>query len=98
MNYVSDSVATWYIKSLMKGRVFVEYSVKQAIREHKLITIIRNVEREKLLPQAQAMYDGGIRLYERGSKNNRFQIYIRLLQSYSYTYKQPGWFAATKIS
>ena len=42
----------------------MEHSVKQAIREHKLITIVRNVEREKLLPLAQAMYDGGIRLLE----------------------------------
>ncbi len=39
-------------------------SVKQAIKECKLITIVRGVEREKLVPLAQAMYDGGIRLLE----------------------------------
>ena len=34
------------------------------IEENKIIVIVRGVEREKLIPLAQAMYDGGIRLVE----------------------------------
>lgn len=34
------------------------------IQKEKIITIVRSVETEKLLPLAQAMYDGGIRLIE----------------------------------
>ena len=36
----------------------------KAIEENKIIVIVRGVEREKLVPLAQAMYDGGIRLVE----------------------------------
>lgn len=36
----------------------------QAIKEHKLIAIVRGVESEKCLKVAQALYDGGIRLME----------------------------------
>ena len=36
----------------------------KAIEESKIIVIVRGVEREKLIPLAQAMYDGGIRLVE----------------------------------
>ena len=35
-----------------------------AIEEEKIIVIVRNVEKEKLIPLTQAMYDGGIRLLE----------------------------------
>lgn len=38
--------------------------VIEAIQKEKLIVIVRGVESEKLLPLAQAMYDGGIRLLE----------------------------------
>lgn len=38
--------------------------VVESIIENKLIVIVRNVEKEKILPLAQAMYDGGIRLLE----------------------------------
>ena len=36
----------------------------QAISEHKLIAILRNVPEEKLLPLANALYAGGVRLLE----------------------------------
>ena len=36
----------------------------KTIEENKIIVIVRGVEREKLIPLAQAMYDGGIRLVE----------------------------------
>lgn len=38
--------------------------VIEAIEQHKIITIVRNVAPEKLIPLAQAMYQGGIRLLE----------------------------------
>lgn len=38
--------------------------VIEDIIANKIIAIIRGVEREKLIPMAQAMYDGGIRLME----------------------------------
>ena len=34
------------------------------IEKEKLIVIVRGVEKEKLIPLAQAMYDGGVRLLE----------------------------------
>lgn len=36
----------------------------KSIEENKLIAIVRNVKREQLIPLAQAMYDGGIKLLE----------------------------------
>lgn len=39
-------------------------SIIKIIEEEKIITIVRGVAREKLIPLAQAMYDGGIRLIE----------------------------------
>ena len=36
----------------------------ETIKQEKLIAIVRGVERNKLIPLAQAMYDGGIRLLE----------------------------------
>ncbi len=36
----------------------------EAIGKHKIIAIIRGVPKEKLIPLAQALYDGGIRLME----------------------------------
>lgn len=38
--------------------------VIRQIETNKIIVIVRGVEKEKLLPLAQAMYDGGIRLIE----------------------------------
>ena len=38
--------------------------IMNAIEEEKIIVIVRNVEKEKLIPLTQAMYDGGIRLLE----------------------------------
>ena len=38
--------------------------VCETIEEEKIIVIVRNVEKEKLIPLTQAMYDGGIRLLE----------------------------------
>lgn len=39
-------------------------AVIKMIEEEKLIVIVRNIEREKLIPLGEAMYDGGIRLME----------------------------------
>ena len=36
----------------------------ERIEKNKIIVIVRGVEREKLLPLAEAMYRGGIRLIE----------------------------------
>ena len=38
--------------------------VIQAIEKEKIITIVRGIKSEKLIPLAEAMYDGGIRLLE----------------------------------
>ena len=39
-------------------------TVISAIEKEKIIVIVRGVEREKLIPLAEAMYEGGIRLLE----------------------------------
>ena len=36
----------------------------QTVEQEKIIVIVRGVEREKLIPLAEAMYEGGIRLLE----------------------------------
>jgi len=36
----------------------------EAVEKEKIVVIVRGVEREQLIPLAQAMYDGGIRLLE----------------------------------
>ena len=36
----------------------------EAVEKEKIVVIVRGVEREQLIPMAQAMYDGGIRLLE----------------------------------
>lgn len=41
----------------------MENAVKK-IQKEKIITIVRGVAKEKIIPLAQAMYDGGIRLIE----------------------------------
>ena len=38
--------------------------VIQSVLEHKVISIVRGMAPEKILPVAQALYDGGIRLIE----------------------------------
>lgn len=38
--------------------------VLATLREHRLIAILRNVEREKAVPVARALYEGGVRLLE----------------------------------
>jgi len=38
--------------------------VINSVKNEKLIVIVRGVEKEKLIPLAEAMYDGGIRLLE----------------------------------
>ena len=38
--------------------------ILQTIEKEKIIVIVRGVEREKLIPLAEAMYEGGIRLLE----------------------------------
>ena len=38
--------------------------VIKAIENEKIIVIVRGVESEKLIPLAEAMYEGGIRLLE----------------------------------
>ena len=39
-------------------------NVINAVLKEKLIVIVRGVEKDKLIPLAQAMYDGGVRLLE----------------------------------
>lgn len=39
-------------------------NVIETVRREKIIVIVRGVERERLIPLAKAMYDGGIRLIE----------------------------------
>ena len=39
-------------------------NIIKAVNEEKLIVIVRGVEREKLIPLAEAMYKGGVRLLE----------------------------------
>jgi len=39
-------------------------TVVELIKNYRLITIIRNVEREDLIPLCNALYDGGVRLVE----------------------------------
>jgi 2-dehydro-3-deoxyphosphogluconate aldolase/(4S)-4-hydroxy-2-oxoglutarate aldolase len=39
-------------------------NVIEKISENKLIVIVRGVEREKLIPLAEALYEGGVRLLE----------------------------------
>lgn len=42
----------------------VREQVIKAVEREKIIVIVRGVEKEKLVPMAEAMYDGGIRLLE----------------------------------
>ncbi len=42
----------------------METDVKKSIESEKIIVIVRGVESEKLIPLAEAMYKGGIRLLE----------------------------------
>jgi 2-dehydro-3-deoxyphosphogluconate aldolase/(4S)-4-hydroxy-2-oxoglutarate aldolase len=42
----------------------MQEKIIQTIEEEKIIVIVRGVEREKLIPLAEAMYAGGIRLLE----------------------------------
>ena len=39
-------------------------TVIELIKKYKLIAIIRNVEREDLIPLCNALYEGGVRLVE----------------------------------
>lgn len=39
-------------------------TVIEAIRKEKLVVIVRGIARENLLPLAEAMYKGGVRLLE----------------------------------
>ena len=47
----------------IKGEIFLETILKQ-IEKEKIIAIVRGVSNDKLIPLAQALYDGGIRLME----------------------------------
>lgn len=42
----------------------MKQTIIQAILEHRLIAILRGIPEEKLIPVAQALYNGGIRLLE----------------------------------
>jgi 2-dehydro-3-deoxyphosphogluconate aldolase/(4S)-4-hydroxy-2-oxoglutarate aldolase len=46
------------------GGAFMCEKVIQSVSENKIIVIVRGVEKEKLIPLAEAMYEGGIRLLE----------------------------------
>ena len=42
----------------------MKQTVINAIMEHRIIAIVRGVKEDKLIPLAQALYKGGIRLIE----------------------------------
>ena len=42
----------------------MKQSIIESVKNEKIIVIVRGVEREKLIPLAEAMYNGGIRLLE----------------------------------
>lgn len=48
----------------MKAGVTMRNKIIEAIDKEKIIVIVRGIKKELLLPLAQAMYDGGIRLLE----------------------------------
>ena len=48
----------------MKSGVIMHNNVIKTIETKKIIVIVRGVEGKKLIPLAEAMYDGGIRLLE----------------------------------
>ena len=50
--------------SQRKGRGIMREQVIKTINEEKIIVIIRDIEKEKLIPLAEAMHHGGIRLLE----------------------------------
>ena len=39
-------------------------NILETVEKEKIIVIVRGVEKEKILPLAEAMYSGGIRLLE----------------------------------
>ena len=47
-----------------KGATEMREDVIQKILEEKLIVIVRGLEKDKMIPLAEAMYEGGIRLIE----------------------------------
>ena len=47
-----------------QGENIMRDKVIEAIEKYKIITIVRGISSDKLIPLAQAMYDGGIRLLE----------------------------------
>jgi len=47
-----------------KGAVVMREDIIQKILEEKLIVIVRGLEKDKMIPLAEAMYEGGIRLIE----------------------------------
>ena len=51
------------MENVKKGRKMRDLTIKTTLDE-KIITIIRGVEREKLVPLAEALYAGGIRMLE----------------------------------
>ena len=62
----------------------MENNIIEAIEREKLIVIVRGVAKEKLLPLAEALYNGGIRLMEitykaDGSENNLTSECIKML-------------------
>ena len=62
----------------------MENKIIEAIEKEKLIVIVRGVAKEKLLPLAEALYNGGIRLMEvtykaDGSENKLTSECIRML-------------------
>ena len=48
----------------MRKAIDMRNNIIKAVNEEKLIVIVRGVEREKLIPLAEAMYKGGVRLLE----------------------------------
>lgn len=61
---VKDLNVLWNIYGIWNRRANMTSEVINKIQEEKIITILRGVPSDKLIPLAEAMYEGGIRLIE----------------------------------
>ena len=65
MNYLHDHIKDFEIKNITKERInTMRDTVIETIEREKIISIIRGVDSDNLIPLAEAMYEGGIRLLE----------------------------------
>ncbi len=63
--YSHDNIKDFEIKNITKERInTMRDTVIETIEREKIISIIRGVDSDNLIPLAEAMYEGGIRLLE----------------------------------